>query len=340
MGLETKILKIKYMGNLDDVLRNIEKKYGKGAIINFEDDRFDDVECVSSGSLSLDVALGGGYAVGRIIEIFGEESSGKTTLAIHAAVNFQRRFPDKAVLYIDVENAFDTFYGEALGLSYKKNQWLFSQPKSGEEAFDIIEDMIKSGEISLIVVDSVAALIPRAELEGEYGESKMGLHARLMSQAMRKLVNMISKYKCTVIFINQLRDKLGVMFGETKTTTGGHALKFYSTQRLEVSRAGQEKDGDEVIANKTRVRIKKNKIAPPFRKAEFNIVFGEGIDTIGEVINMASEAEIIKKSGSWFSYGEVKLGQGFDAARKLLRDNPELFEELEGKLRKYLGLND
>jgi recombination protein RecA len=310
----------------------------KGTIINFEDDRFDDVECIPSGSLSLDMALGGGYAVGRIIEIFGEESSGKTTLAIHAAVNFQKRFPDKAVLYIDVENAFDTFYGESLGLSYKKNQWLFSQPRSGEEAFDIIDDMIKSGEISLIVVDSVAALIPRAELEGEYGESKIGLQARLMSQAMRKLVNIISKYKCTVIFINQMRDKIGVMFGDTKTTTGGHALKFYSSQRLEVSRAGQEKDGDEVTANKTRVKVKKNKIAPPFRKAEFNIVFGEGIDTVGEIINLASESGIIKKSGSWYSYDEVKLGQGTDSAKKLLKDNPELFEQIENKLRKYLGL--
>lgn len=328
------------MANLSDVLRSVEKKYGKGTVINFEDDRFDDAECISSGSLSLDLALGGGYAVGRIIEIFGEESSGKTTLAIHAVSNFQKRFPEKAVLYIDVENAFDTFYGESLGISYKKDQWLFSQPRSGEEAFDIIDDMIKSGEISLIVVDSVAALIPRAELEGEYGESKMGLHARLMSQAMRKLVSMISRYKCTVIFINQLRDKIGVMFGDSKTTTGGHALKFYSTQRLEVARAGQEKDGDEVTANKTRVRVKKNKIAPPFRKAEFNIVFGEGIDTTGEIINMASEAEIIKKAGSWYSYGEVKLGQGLESAKRLLKDNPELFEEIEGKLKKYLGLID
>lgn len=326
------------MGNLDDVLRNIEKKYGKGAIINFEDDRFDDVECVSSGSLSLDVALGGGYAVGRIIEIFGEESSGKTTLAIHAAVNFQRRFPDKAVLYIDVENAFDTFYGEALGLSYKKNQWLFSQPKSGEEAFDIIDDMLKSGMISLIIVDSVAALIPRAELDGEYGESKMGLQARLMSQAMRKLVNVISKSKCTVIFINQLRDKIGVFFGDAKVTTGGHALKFYSSQRLDVSRVGQEKDGEEITANKTRVKIKKNKIAPPYRKAEFNIIFGEGIDTVAELIQLAADAGVIKKSGSWFSYGEIKLGQGVDAVKKILRDNPELTEEIKAILKKNLGL--
>lgn len=326
------------MGNLDDVLKNVEKKYGKGTVINFEEERFDDTECVTSGSISLDIALGGGYAVGRIVEIFGEESSGKTTLAIHAAVNFQKRFPEKAVLYIDLENAFDVFYGEALGLSYKKSQWLFSQPRSGEEAFDIIDDMVKSGMVSLIVVDSVAALIPKAELEGEYGESKMGLQARLMSQAMRKLVNVISKSKCTVIFINQLRDKIGVFFGDPKVTTGGHALKFYSSQRLDVARAGQEKDGDEITANKTRVKIKKNKIAPPYRKAEFNIVFGEGIDTIAEIIQLSVDAGIVKKAGSWFSYGEVKLGQGADSVKKILRDNIELLEEIEIKLKRNLGL--
>lgn len=326
------------MGNLDDVLKNVEKKYGKGTVINFEEERFDDVECITSGSISLDIALGGGYAVGRIVEIFGEESSGKTTLAIHAAVNFQKRFSEKAVLYIDLENAFDTLYGEALGLSYKKDKWLFSQPRSGEEAFDIIDDMVKSGIISLIVVDSVAALIPRAELEGEYGESKMGLHARLMSQAMRKLVNVISKSKCTVIFINQLRDKIGVFFGNPKVTTGGHALKFYSSQRLDVARAGQEKDGDEVTANKTRVKIKKNKIAPPYRKAEFNIVFGKGIDTIAEIVQLSVDAGIIKKAGSWYSYGEIKLGQGADSVKKILRDNIELLDEIETILRRNLGL--
>ncbi len=326
--------------SLDNVVRNIEKKHGKGAVINFEDDRFDDAQLIPSGSLDLDRALGGGYPVGRIIEIFGEESSGKTTLAIHAAINFQKIFPEKAVLYIDLENAFDIFYGESLGLSYKKSQWLFSQPKSGEEAFDIIDDMVKSDEVSLIVVDSVAALIPRAELEGDYGESKIGLQARLMSQAMRKLVNSISKYECTIIFINQLRDKIGVMFGDPKVTTGGHALKFYSSQRIEISGGSQEKDGEEVSGRRTRVRIRKNKVAPPFKRAEFSIVFGEGIDQVREVIDMSVEEEIIKKSGSWYSYGEVRLGQGIESAKSLIKDNPELYDEIREKLEINLGLRD
>ena len=316
----------------------LEKKFGKGTVVSFEDTKASDVEFVPSGSISLDIALGGGYPLSRIVEIYGMESSGKTTLAIHAAVEYQKKFPDKAVLYIDVENAFDPFYGKSLGLDYSREKWLFSQPSCGEEAFDIAQDFLRSGETSLIVFDSVAVLIPRAELEGEFGESKIGLQARLMSQALRKMVNTINKSKCTVIFINQMRENIGVMYGDTKVTTGGNALKFYASQRLDCSRIGQIKDGDEVTANKTRVRIKKNKVSAPFRVAEFDIVFGEGIDAIGEIITLAANNNIIKKAGSWYSYGDTRLGQGVENVKDLFKKEPELLKEIEAKLKLNLGL--
>jgi recombination protein RecA len=253
-------------------------------------------------------------------------------------VEYQKRFPNKVVLYIDVENAFDPLYGESLGLDYSRDKWLFSQPTCGEEAFEIADHFLKSGETSLIVFDSVAVLIPRAELEGNFGESKMGLQARLMSQALRKMVNSINKSGCTAMFINQLRENIGVMYGDSKVTTGGNALKFYASQRLDCSRIGQVKDGEEVTANKTRVRIKKNKVAAPFRVAEFDIVFGEGIDSIGEIVSLSSDHGIIKKSGSWYSYGDSKLGQGVENVKDALKKEPELLKEIEAKLRLNLGL--
>jgi len=307
----------------------IEKSFGKGSIMRMGDKPVDDVQAIHSGSIALDMAMGiGGYPKGRVIEIFGPESSGKTTLAIHAIAEAQK--VGGIAAFIDAEHAFDPTYAQKLGVNI--NELLISQPDNGEQALEIADSLIRSGAIDIIVIDSVAALTPKAEIEGEMGESKMGLQARLMSQALRKLTGSISKTKTCVIFINQLRDKIGVMFGNPETTTGGNALKFYASVRLDIRKIGQLKDGDEVQGSHTRVKVVKNKVAPPFRKAEFDILYGEGISKIGEIIDLGVEIELIKKAGSWFSYGETKLGQGREGVKSLLRDNPELLEELEGKI--------
>ena len=305
----------------------IEKSYGKGSIMKMGDDQVEEVSVIPSGSIGLDAALGvGGFPRGRVIEIYGPESSGKTTLAIHAIAEAQKTGGIAA--FIDAEHAFDRFYAEKLGVDVE-NLYI-SQPDSGEQALEIAEQLIRSSAIDIIVIDSVAALTPKAELEGEMGDSKMGLQARLMSQALRKLTAAINKTNTTCIFINQLRDKIGVMFGNPETTTGGNALKFYASVRLDIRRIGQLKDGDEVKGNQVRVKVVKNKVAPPFRKAEFDIMFGGGISRTGEIIDLGSELNIVKKSGSWYSYNETKLGQGRDAAKQCVADNPELAEELAG----------
>jgi recombination protein RecA len=307
----------------------IEKSYGKGSIMRMGDKPVDDVPTIHSGSISLDMAMGiGGYPKGRVIEIFGPESSGKTTLAIHAIAEAQKAGGIAA--FIDAEHAFDPTYAQKLGVDI--NELLISQPDNGEQALEIADSLIRSGAIDIIVIDSVAALTPKAEIEGEMGDSKMGLQARLMSQALRKLTGSISKTKTFVIFINQLRDKIGVMFGNPETTTGGNALKFYASVRLDIRKIGQLKDGDEVQGSHTRVKVVKNKVAPPFRKAEFDILYGEGISKIGEIIDLGVEINLIKKAGSWFSYGDTKLGQGREGVKLLLKDNPELMEELEAKI--------
>ncbi len=314
---------------LEITLGNIEKSYGKGAIMKLGDNAVDNIESISTGSLGLDNALGiGGLPKGRITEIYGPESSGKTTLAIHAIAECQKKGGIAA--FIDAEHAFDRFYAQKLGVDIEN--LLVSQPDNGEQALEITENLIRSGAIDIIVIDSVAALTPRAEIEGEMGDSRMGLQARLMSQALRKLTATISKTGACCIFINQLREKIGVMFGNPETTTGGNALKFYSSVRLDIRRLSQIKDGDNIKGNRTRVKVVKNKVAPPFKKVEFDIIYGEGISRVGEVIDMGVEANIIKKSGSWFSYGETKLGQGRDAVKALLKDNPELSEEIENKI--------
>ena len=305
----------------------IEKNYGKGAIMKLGDDQVEEIAVIPSGSIALNAALGvGGYPRGRVIEIYGPESSGKTTLAIHAIAEAQKAGGIAAI--IDAEHSFDRFYAEKLGVDVE-NLWI-SQPDSGEQALEIAEQLIRSSAVDIVVIDSVAALTPKAELEGDMGDSKMGLQARLMSQALRKLTATISKTNTTCIFINQLRDKLGVMFGNPETTTGGNALKFYASVRLDIRRVSQIKDGDEVIGNQTRVKVVKNKVAPPFRRAEFDIMFGEGISRAGEIVDLGVEKGVIKKSGSWFSYNDTKLGQGRDATKKCIQDNPELAEELEG----------
>ena len=307
----------------------IEKSYGKGSIMRMGDKPVDDVQAIHSGSIALDLAMGiGGYPKGRVIEIFGPESSGKTTLAIHAIAEAQK--VGGIAAFIDAEHAFDPTYAQKLGVDI--DELLISQPDNGEQALEIADSLIRSGAIDIIVIDSVAALTPKAEIEGEMGDSKMGLQARLMSQALRKLTGSISKTKTCVIFINQLRDKIGVMFGNPETTTGGNALKFYASMRLDIRKIGQLKDGDDVQGNHTRVKVVKNKVAPPFRKAEFDILFGEGISKIGEIIDLGVEINLIKKAGSWFSYGETKLGQGREGVKALLKDNPELMEELEAKI--------
>ncbi|NVK52003.1 MAG: recombinase RecA [Flavobacteriaceae bacterium] len=314
-------------------LDKLDKTYGKGAVMKMGDSQVEDVEAISSGSLGLDLALGvGGYPRGRIIEIYGPESSGKTTLTIHAIAEAQKAGGIAA--FIDAEHAFDRFYAENLGVDI--DNLIISQPDYGEQALEIADNLISSGAIDIVVIDSVAALTPKSEIEGEMGDSKMGLHARLMSQALRKLTSTISKTKCTVIFINQLREKIGVMFGNPETTTGGNALKFYASVRLDIRRRTQIKDGDRVIGNSTKVKIVKNKVAPPFQTAEFDIMYGEGISKVGEVLDIGVELGIIKKSGSWFSYGDTKLGQGRDAVKNLIKDNPELAEELETKIKEAI----
>ncbi|WP_414000357.1 recombinase RecA [Flavobacterium sp. W1B] len=311
-------------------LDKLDKTYGKGTVMKMGDKAIEEVETISSGSLGIDLALGvGGYPRGRIIEIYGPESSGKTTLTLHAIAEAQKAGGIAA--FIDAEHAFDRNYAEKLGVDIEN--LIISQPDNGEQALEIAENLIRSGAIDIVVIDSVAALTPKSEIEGEMGDSKMGLHARLMSQALRKLTGTISKTNCTVFFINQLREKIGVMFGNPETTTGGNALKFYASVRLDIRRSTQIKDGDNVLGNRTKVKIVKNKVAPPFKVAEFDIMYGEGVSKTGEILDLAVEFEIIKKSGSWFSYGETKLGQGRDAVKSLIKDNPELADELEEKIK-------
>ncbi len=315
---------------LQIAMDKLEKTHGKGTIMRLGDQAVDNVEAIPSGSITLDLALGvGGYPRGRIIEIYGPESSGKTTLAIHAIAEAQKKGGIAAI--IDAEHAFDRFYAEKLGVDL--DNLLISQPDHGEQALEIAENLIRSGAIDIIVIDSVAALTPKAEIEGEMGESKVGLQARLMSQALRKLTATISKTGCVCIFINQLREKIGVMFGNPETTTGGNALKFYASIRLDIRRANAIKDGEENTGNRARVKVVKNKVAPPFRKAEFDIMFGEGISKTGEIVDLGTELGVVKKSGSWFSYDDTRLGQGRDAVKELLRDNPELCEELEKRIK-------
>lgn len=308
----------------------LEKSYGKGTIMRMGDSPVEAVEAISTGSITLDLALGiGGFPKGRVIEIYGPESSGKTTVAIHAIAEAQKQGGIAA--FIDAEHAFDRYYAQKLGVDIEN--LLISQPDNGEQALEIADNLIRSGAIDIIVIDSVAALTPKSEIEGEMGDSKVGLQARLMSQALRKLTATISRTGCCCIFINQLREKIGVMFGNPETTTGGNALKFYSSVRLDIRRIGQLKDGESVIGNRTRVKIVKNKVAPPFRTAEFDIIYGEGISRTGELVDLGVEKGIIKKSGSWFSYNETKLGQGREAVRQLFMDNPELAEEIELQIR-------
>jgi len=310
-------------------MEKIEKSYGKGSIMKLGDEAIEDIAVISSGSIALNSALGvGGYPRGRVIEIYGPESSGKTTLAIHAIAEAQKAGGIAA--FIDAEHAFDRFYAEKLGVDVE-NLWI-SQPDSGEQALEITEQLIRSSAIDIVVIDSVAALTPKAELEGEMGDSKMGLQARLMSQALRKLTAAINKTNTTCIFINQLRDKIGVVFGNPETTTGGNALKFYASVRLDIRRIGQIKDGEEATGNQTRVKVVKNKVAPPFRKAEFDIMYGEGISRPGEIVDLGAEFGIIKKSGSWYSYGETKIGQGRESAKECMRENPELAERIESEI--------
>ncbi|MDB5023287.1 MAG: recA [Mucilaginibacter sp.] len=311
-------------------LDKLEKSYGKGTIMKLGDTAIEPIDVISTGSLGLDIALGvGGLPKGRVVEIYGPESSGKTTLAIHAIAESQKNGGIAA--FIDAEHAFDRFYAKKLGVDVEN--LLISQPDNGEQALEIADNLIRSGAIDILVIDSVAALVPKGEIEGEMGDSKMGLQARLMSQALRKLTGTISKTGCCCIFINQLRDKIGVMFGNPETTTGGNALKFYASVRLDIRRISQIKDSDEVSGNRVKVKIVKNKVAPPFRIAEFDIMFGEGISKAGEIIDLGVEHNIIKKAGSWFSYGDSRLGQGRDAVKQLLLDNPELMEELEVKIK-------
>jgi len=312
-------------------LDKLDKAYGKGTVMKMSDAPVVDVDVISSGSLGLDLALGvGGYPKGRVIEIYGPESSGKTTLTLHAIAEAQKAGGIAA--FIDAEHAFDRFYAQNLGVDI--DNLIISQPDNGEQALEIADNLVRSGAIDMIVIDSVAALTPKSEIEGEMGDSKMGLHARLMSQALRKLTGSISKTNCTMIFINQLREKIGVMFGNPETTTGGNALKFYASVRLDIRRSTQIKDTDGTVrGNKTRVKVVKNKVAPPFKLVEFDIMYGEGVSKVGEIIDLAVDFEIIKKSGSWFSYDETKLGQGRDAVKQMIKDNPDLMDELEEKIK-------
>ena len=317
-------------------LDKLDKAYGKGTVMKLGDKAVEEVDSIPSGSLGIDLALGvNGYPRGRIIEIYGPESSGKTTLTLHAIAEAQKAGGIAA--FIDAEHAFDRNYAEKLGVDVEN--LIISQPDNGEQALEIAENLIRSGAIDIVVIDSVAALTPKSEIEGEMGDSKMGLHARLMSQALRKLTGTISKTNCTVFFINQLREKIGVMFGNPETTTGGNALKFYASVRLDIRRSSQIKDGENVIGNRTKVKVVKNKVAPPFKTAEFDIMYGEGVSKNGEILDLAVEFEIIKKSGSWFSYGDTKLGQGRDAVKSLIKDNPEMSDELELKIKDAIKLS-
>ena len=319
---------------LEITLGKLEKSYGKGVVMKLGDKVVEKIDAIPSGSMGLDIAMGvGGYPRGRVVEIYGPESSGKTTLTIHAIAEVQKQGGIAA--FIDAEHAFDSDYASSLGVD--TDNLLISQPDNGEQALEIADHLISSGAIDLVVIDSVAALTPKSEIEGEMGDSKMGLHARLMSQALRKLTATISKTGCTCMFINQLRMKIGIMFGNPETTTGGNALKFYASVRLDIRRIGAIKDGDGIIGNRTRVKVVKNKVAPPFRMAEFDIMFGKGISRSGEVLDIAVDHEIINKSGSWFAYNDTKLGQGRDAVKTMLDDNPELSEEIETKIREQLA---
>lgn len=315
---------------LQAAIDRIDKTYGKGTIMRIGEEAIEPMEAISTGSISLDIALGiNGLPKGRVVEIYGPESSGKTTLAIHAIASVQRNGGIAA--YIDAEHAFDRFYAQKLGVDIEN--LLISQPDNGEQALEIADNLIRSGAIDIIVIDSVAALVPKSEIEGEMGDSKMGLQARLMSQALRKLTGSINRTNCCCIFINQLREKIGVMFGNPETTTGGNALKYYSSVRLDIRRIGQIKDGENVVGNRTRVKVVKNKVAPPFRQAEFDIMYGEGISKVGELVDLGVELNVVKKSGSWFSYGDTKLGQGRDGVKQLLLDNTELADEIEAKIK-------
>jgi len=312
----------------------LDKTYGKGTVMKLGDSPATEIEVISTGSLTLDLALGvGGFPKGRVVEIYGPESSGKTTLAIHAIAECQKQGGIAA--FVDAEHAFDQFYAQKLGVDI--DNLIISQPDNGEQALEIADNLIRSGAIDILVIDSVAALTPKAEIEGEMGDSQMGLQARLMSKALRKLTGSISKANCCCIFINQLREKIGVMFGNPETTTGGNALKFYASVRVDIRRSSQIKDGDEVIGNRTKVKVVKNKVAPPFKRAEFDIMYGRGISKVGEVLDLGVDLNIINKSGSWFSYGETRLGQGRDAVKAIIKDNPELMEELEQKIKEALA---
>ena len=311
----------------------MDKAYGKGTVMKMGDAPVIEVDAIPTGSLTLDIALGvGGYPTGRVIEIYGPESSGKTTLTLHAIAECQRRGGIAA--FVDAEHAFDRFYAEKLGVN--TDDLIISQPDNGEQALEIADNLVRSGAVDILIIDSVAALTPKAEIEGEMGDARVGLQARLMSQALRKLTGTISKTNCTCIFINQLREKIGVMFGNPETTTGGNALKFYSSVRLDIRRSTQIKDGDQVMGNRTRVKVVKNKVAPPFRTAEFDIMYGQGISKAGEIIDLGVEHDILNKSGSWFSYGETRLGQGRDTVKQLFIDNPELAEEVEAKIKEAI----
>jgi recombination protein RecA len=333
MSKERKEINKDKLKALEVTLGKIEKDFGKGTIMKLGDHAIENIQIISTGSIGLDAALGiGGLPRGRVIEIYGPEASGKTTLAIHAIAEAQKNGGIAAI--IDAEHTFDRNYAEKLGVDVEN--LLISQPDNGEQALEITDNLIRSGALDIIVIDSVAALTPKAEIEGEMGDSKMGLQARLMSQALRKLTANISKTNTSCVFINQLREKIGVMFGNPETTTGGNALKFYASVRLDIRRTNQLKEGEEIIGNRTRVKIVKNKLAPPFRKADFDILYGEGISQLGEIVDLGTDFNIIKKSGSWFSYGETKIGQGRDAVKQILKDNPELYDELKSKVQEAL----
>ncbi|MDQ1296759.1 MAG: recombination protein RecA [Bacteroidota bacterium] len=333
MSKERKEINKEKLKALEVTLGKIEKDFGKGTIMKLGDHAIENIQVISTGSIGLDAALGiGGLPRGRVIEIYGPEASGKTTLAIHAIAEAQKNGGIAAI--IDAEHTFDRNYAEKLGVDVEN--LLISQPDNGEQALEITDNLIRSGALDIVVIDSVAALTPKAEIEGEMGDSKMGLQARLMSQALRKLTANISKTNTSCVFINQLREKIGIMFGNPETTTGGNALKFYASVRLDIRRTSQLKEGEEIIGSRTRVKIVKNKLAPPFRKADFDILYGEGISQLGEIVDLGTDFNIIKKSGSWFSYGDTKIGQGRDAVKQILKDNPELYDELKNKVQEAL----